>query len=256
MLSNLTLCNIVKNAMTAKEHYSTHLAHFYSWMIGDFDERQTAQQEYFVAKEIATGNNNVAIDLGAGHGLQSISLAKLGFKVFAVDFNKQLLDDLKDRANDLPIVPVLDDITKFLLSFHQLASLIVCMGDTLTHLETISDVEELVQNISKYLVQGGKIVFSFRELNVELKAEERFIPVRSDEKRILTSFLEYFPDHVMVHDILHEYDSGRWIQKVSCYPKLRLTENIIIKMMNCYQLKILSTERIRGMFHVIGEKIS
>jgi 2-polyprenyl-3-methyl-5-hydroxy-6-metoxy-1,4-benzoquinol methylase len=119
--------------MTAKDHYSNHLAHFYSWMIGDFDKAQAAQQEYFIANNIVPGTNKVAIDLGAGHGLQSISLAKQGFKVIAVDFNRQLLDELADRKNDLPITPVLNDITEFIISSDEAAALIVCMGDTLTH---------------------------------------------------------------------------------------------------------------------------
>jgi hypothetical protein len=123
-------------------------------------------------------------------------------------------------------------------------------------LKSIDDVEEFVRNISKHLEPGGKVVFSFRELNVELKGEERFIPVRNDEKRILTCFLEYFPDHVMIHDILHEYELGKWMQKVSCYPKLRLTENVIVRMLERFGINTISTERIRGMLYLIGERIS
>ena len=46
--------------------------------------------------------------------------------------------------------------------------------------------------------------------------------VKNDDSRILTCFLEYFPHHVMVHDILYEKQGGKWIQKVGSYPKLRL----------------------------------
>jgi SAM-dependent methyltransferase len=242
--------------MTAKEHYDNHLAHFYSWMQGDFEGNQNMQQDFFNRNNIKTGISDVAIDLGAGNGLQSISLAKLGFRVVAVDFNKQLLDELMDRKQDLPIGIVLDDLTDFIRTYDQVASAIVCMGDTITHLESINHVEQLLEKISDHLERNGKVVISFREMIGEQKNEERFIPVRSDEKRILTCFLEYFPNHVMVHDILYECRSGKWIQKVSSYPKLRLSEAFITKTLQRYKIKTLTTERISGMLYLVGQKIS
>jgi hypothetical protein len=40
-------------------------------------------------------------------------------------------------------------------------------------------------------------------VSVPLIGEQRLIPVRNDETRILTCFLEYEPEAVLVHDILH-----------------------------------------------------
>jgi hypothetical protein len=34
--------------MNARDHYDTHLAHFYSWMLGDFEEKQKAQEAFFI----------------------------------------------------------------------------------------------------------------------------------------------------------------------------------------------------------------
>lgn len=242
--------------MTVREHYDNHLAHFYSWMLGDFEDKQKTQLDFFNRNNIKPGISNVAIDLGAGNGLQSISLATLGFTVVAVDFNKQLLDELIARKQDLPIGIVFDDISDFIRTYDQVASVIVCMGDTITHLESINHVEQLLRKISDHLERDGKVVISFRELIEEQKNEKRFIPVRSDEKRILTCFLEYFPNHVMVHDVLHEWQSGKWIQKVSCYPKLRLSEAFITDTLERYKIKKLSTERISGMLYFVGQKIS
>ena len=242
--------------MTARDHYDNHLAHLYSWMLGDFDEKQKIQLDFFNRNHIKPGKSNVAIDLGAGNGLQSISLAKLGFSVTAVDFNKQLLDELNTRKQDLRVEAVLDDVTNFINTYDQVASVIVCMGDTITHLESLSDVEQLVAMISDRLEPDGKVVLSFRELIDEQKNEKRFIPVRSDETRILTCFLEYFPTHVMVHDILHEWQSGKWIQKVSSYPKLRISEAMVTNVVERHNIKMLSEERISGMLYLVGQKIS
>jgi 2-polyprenyl-3-methyl-5-hydroxy-6-metoxy-1,4-benzoquinol methylase len=240
--------------MTAKEHYAFHLAHFYSWMIGDFDEKENAQKDFFIRNGITPKLNSLAIDLGAGNGVQSVSLASLGFEVIAVDFNLQLLDELTINKEDLNVKAVCDDVIMFLESFDRSADTIVCMGDTITHLETTDHLEKLFGMISERLVKGGKLVISFRELISELKGEERFIPVRSDSTKILTCFLEYFPGHVIVHDILHEWQSGKWIQKVSSYPKLRLSEADITTMAERNNLKILSAQRLNGMTYLIGQK--
>ena len=60
----------------------------------------------------------------------------------------------------------------------------------------------------------------------------------------------------MVHDILHEWQSGTWIQKVSCYPKLRLSEAYMIEALDRNKIKLLSTQRISGMIYLIGQKLN
>src|SRR5688500_9210517 len=96
--------------MTVKEHYDTHLANFYSWMTGDFETKQKEFQNFLKDNAIIPSSTEIAIDLGAGHGLQSVPLAKLGFNVIAIDFNKQLLGELKVNGKGLNIELVNDDL--------------------------------------------------------------------------------------------------------------------------------------------------
>ena len=57
-----------------------------------------------------------------------------------------------------------------------------------------------------------------------LTGTARFLPVRADDQRILTCFLEYGPSHVTVHDLLHEREAGgAWRLQTSAYRKLRLS---------------------------------
>lgn len=240
--------------MTVKDHYDFHLGNFYSWMVGDFAARQLEQQAYFSQRGITPTSNKLAIDLGAGHGLQTIALATLGYRVMAVDFNKQLLSELSSRIENFDVEIIEEDFLLFLKNLKKQAALIVCMGDTITHLANTSNISELIREIERILEPGGKIVFSFRDLSNEMKEEKRFIQVKSDETRILTCFLEYFSDHVMVHDILYEKQNKGWVQKVSAYPKLRINEKIITNLLNDNSLKIVKSETINGMIHLIGQK--
>ena len=239
--------------MTAKDHYDHHLGNFYSWMIGDFVEKQQEQEAFFSKNEIKPSKDKIAFDLGAGHGLQTFPLMNLGFKVKAVDFNRQLLNELGSRFTNGDLEIIEDELLNFLKQTPLKAELIICMGDTITHLQNLDEVEELVSEISTHLEPGGKVVFSFRDLTTELMAGQRFIPVRADDSRILSCFLEYFSDHVMVHDILYERQNEKWIQRVSAYPKLRLNAEILNSMLQRNQIRILKSEIINRMTYLIGQ---
>src|SRR6185369_3904245 len=126
--------------MTAKAHYDNHLANFYEWMSGDFEAKQKEQQDFFERNGIKPLQNKVAIDLGSGHGLQSIALAKLGFQVKAIDFNQELLESLRIRGKGLGIQVFERDLLSE-KNFQDPAELIVCMGDTIAHLESVDEIK-------------------------------------------------------------------------------------------------------------------
>src|SRR5260370_28337343 len=68
-------------------------------MFGDF-EAKVAEQQALLERlgTRARQGGSVAVDLGCGSGFQSIALARLGFRVLAIDFNRRLLDELNGRA--------------------------------------------------------------------------------------------------------------------------------------------------------------
>ena len=205
------------------EHYDAHLGAVYSWMVGDIDAalaRSTAELDVLNLLPMATGR---AVDLGAGFGLHALPLARRGFSVLAIDSCNTLLRELRERADTLPIRTVNADLRQFRAHVEAPVDIILCMGDTLTHLPDKSAVESLFADVSESLAEGGLFIATFRDYaSVSLQGEARFIPVRSDATRILTCFLEYADTTVTVHDLLHEYESAQWRLRVSSYSKLRL----------------------------------
>ena len=244
--------------MDAKKHYDAHLAAFYSWMIGDFDTAQRLVTDYFKKHKVRPRYNGFAIDLGAGTGIQSVALAQLGFRVQAVDFSAYLLSELRERAWNLPVEVYEGD----LLDFRQYLKgespeLIVCMGDTLTHLNSIEEVAALLVNCYQAILPGGFLILSFRPLVQKLKDTQRFLPVRSDANRIHTCFLEYFSDKVRVTDLLHERENnGVWSQKASSYYKLRLALEDVIKLLKQASWQITGQEIRQGMIYLIAVRLS
>jgi len=207
---------------TAETHYQTLLGPVYSWMLGDLDAAIARS-----AAEIETlplpATRGMAVDLGAGLGLHALALAQRGFEAVAIDNSSVLLDELRSRRGSLTIAIHHADLLEFRRFLPKQAQVIVCMGDTLTHLPALSSVESLLVEVAAALPRGGVFATTFRDYaTLELKSEQRFILVRADDARILTCFLEYQDHQVMVHDLLQEKENGGWRQAVGSYPKLRL----------------------------------
>ncbi|MFE0527168.1 class I SAM-dependent methyltransferase [Micromonospora parva] len=215
-------------------HYDGFLAGHYTWMFGapypDLVEEQLgALRLAGVAEPSSTG---LAVDLGCGSGFQSVALARLGYpSVLAVDSSAKLLAELELHASDHPAIRVVhDDLGQVAANLSAgTVELAVCMGDTLTHLPDRRAVTQLFADLSAALAPGGRLVLSFRDLTTSLSGTGRFIPVRADADSILTCFLEYEPDVVTVHDLLHRRNGHHdWNLSVSSYRKLRIAPQWVV----------------------------
>lgn len=238
--------------MTAKEHYERHLGDFYSWMAGDFDSKQTEHQQFLAANAIYPRATKIALDLGAGHGLQSVSLAKLGYTVKAIDFNKQLLAELEQNKRQLAITGIEDDIRAVRKYADPKPELIICWGDTLSHLESLAEVKALINDCCELLTDNGKLILSFRDYSTALVGDNRFIPVKSDATKILTCCLDYETDKVRVTDLLLINTANGWQQKVSSYYKVRITPDAIIETITQCGLTITFNDVVNRMTTIIA----
>jgi SAM-dependent methyltransferase len=241
--------------MTAvSEHYANHLGPVYVWMAGGLESALERGAAEIKVLSLAPAGSGCAVDLGAGFGMHAIPLARRGFSVLAIDTCSTLLKELKEHSGGLPIAPVDDDLLRFAAHLDGEAELVLCMGDTITHLPTTEAVNELIGKVSDALRPGGQFILTFRDYSSPLEGEQRFIPVRSDENRILTCFLEYADRYVTVHDILHERQDKDWKLSVSSYKKLRLSPS---RLENALQSAGLETRREpgqSGMVRIIARK--
>ncbi len=241
--------------MTAKEHYKIHLSNFYSWMIGDFEELKNSFADFCKTQGIVPRETKCAIDLGVGNGIQSFALAELGFKVKAIDFDKKLLSELMSRQTTEQIEIIEDDIRNLNQFKNDSPEIITCCGDTISHLESFQELEQLFTDAYDCLSGKGKIIISFRDYSLELFDTERFIPVKSDETKILTCIIEYLDKKIKVTDLLYEKQDSEWVQKVSSYFKLRLTYPIVHSQLELTGFKIISNSVTNGMHYLVGQKI-
>jgi SAM-dependent methyltransferase len=225
-------------------HYETHLAPVYSWMEGGI-EQALSLGAADVAEFLDTPGG--AVDLGAGFGMHSIPLARAGFQVLAIDTSALLLEELRSQSADLPVKTARANLLDFAQYVSTPPDLILCMGDTLTHLQGMNEIAQLLGSVAASLRPGGRFVATYRDYGELPRADQRFIKVRSDFQRIHTCFLEEMPERVAVHDIIHERGPGGWSMRVSSYQKLRVSAIALSRAAEAAGLRCRTAPGPRGM---------
>jgi SAM-dependent methyltransferase len=218
-------------------------------MVGGIDDALAAGANDMVG---LARSGALAVDLGAGFGMHAIPLARAGCAVLAIDTSAYLLGQLKYYSAGLPIDIVSGDLLEFRRHLNRNADLILCMGDTLAHLENHARLESLFRGVAAALAPNGKFVATFRDYSKPLTGESRFILVRSDADSILTCFLEQETEHVLVHDILHAREGSAWTIKVSSYRKLRVSATVVAAALQAAGLKSSISQGPRGMVRVVA----
>jgi SAM-dependent methyltransferase len=248
----LAIDAMTPNSATVADHYKTHLAPVYLWMAGGFDAAVSRGEAEIEATLQNLSSEITAVDLGAGFGMHAIPLARRGCSVIAVDSSSILLAELRGHAQALPIRAVEDDLLAFQRHVESKVHLILCMGDTLTHLSELASVEKLFSLAADSLRPGGKFIATFRDYTSPLVGPGRFVPIRSDTDRILTCFLEYEPGYVNVHDVLHERNGSTWQLRVSAYRKLRLSPEWVSAALQASGFSVRVEPGLGGMVRVVA----
>jgi 2-polyprenyl-3-methyl-5-hydroxy-6-metoxy-1,4-benzoquinol methylase len=238
-----------------REHYERLLAEYYSWMSGGFTQRLQQNQKFFRSHHLRPAHSGIAVDLGAGCGFQSIPLSQIGFSVIAIDASKKLLAELRQHAQGLAIKTINDDLLNFNRYCPNRIELVICMGDTLTHLSTRRTSRDLLQKIFRALETGGRLILSFRDFSVELTGLDRFISVRNDADVIFTCFLEYEKNHVKVHDIIYQRTHDRWELKTSFYKKIRIAPQWIKEVLQALGFFIETFDNQDDVVCIIARKL-
>jgi hypothetical protein len=152
------------------------------------------------------------------------------------------------------IAIVRDDLMTFDEHVRGPAELAICMVDTLLHLPSNEAVRTLFAKVHAALEPGGRFIATFRDLSREAIELDRFIPVRSDDRTIFTCFLEYEPDTVKVHDLVHRKSGDAWTFRKSFYRKLRLAQQWVTEQLAYAGFGDIDAAVERGLVTVIATR--
>ncbi len=207
----------------SKEHYEQLLAAHYSWIFGGLDAQFKRNTTLF-SEIFSAPHQGLVIDLGCGSGFQSLPLASMGYNIQAVDNSPTLLKELLKNARNksLTISYHDDNIENFIRQYPLQADIIICMGDTITHLASIATVEALLKDAYDKLKNNGQMVITYRDFSSVVKGTSKFIPVKSTEHKIFSCFLEFHSEYVKVNDVVQQWSEGAWQHEISSYKKVHL----------------------------------
>ena len=210
-------------------HYRTLLASRYTWMYGGLEKCLSAARELLDSLGLLASSHGVVLDLGSGPGYHAKALAESGSRVIAVDNSPELLQELAQVCSGLDVVPLqaeISDTARY--AVRSPFSAILCLGDTLTHLDSFATVERLIDEWSRMLASGGALALEFREQARDLYGQDAVLTTRADRDRIMQCVLHFEPERVWITDIVHEWNGSQWQVWKSTYPKLRLKAEWIV----------------------------
>lgn len=211
-------------------HYDNLLAERYTWMMGGAAACYSNAKALFDAAGVAANPGDVALDLGAGGGYHARALAERGFEVLAVDASAALLHELAEFCSGFGVTPIHGDLIDD-RTYRKRApfALIICVGDTLAHLDTHGQAHKLIEQSANLLAPGGKLLLQFREPPADMSPQNSVFTMRAERDRIMECVLHYWPDRVWVTDVVHEWSGHAWRTIRSTYGKLRLPLDEIIE---------------------------
>jgi SAM-dependent methyltransferase len=240
-----------------EQHYADVLAPVYLWMAGGIEAALVQGTVDIGPLGPPSASGAVAVDLGAGFGMHAIPLARAGYVVTAIDSSPLLLDTLRveAQATGAEVRCTLSELTDFRRHVKEPADVIVCMGDTLTHLPDEPAVGALLREVVAGLAPHGQFVATFRDYTSPPTGDARFIAVRSDADRIHTCFLEVASEtHMRVHDLVHERDGEGWRMKLGSYPKLRLAPARVAELARAAGLAANVERGARGLWRLSARR--
>lgn len=242
--------------MSAVEaHYERQLAAIFPWVVGGVDTALKTGEAEVTSLNLPRTAGDLVLDLGAGFGMHAIPLAHRGARVVAIDSSQVLIDMLVANAPKESLQTVVGDLLGFQQHIVNAPAAILCMGDTITHLPDFTAVQQLVEHAAAALRIGGLFVATFRDYTLQRAGDERFIPVRGDNNRTLTCFLEYAQDVVQIYDILNERGDDGWKLRVSHYPKLRLAPSQLIQSLELKGFQVQRDTAPNGMVRLVAERV-
>jgi len=126
------------------------------------------------------------------------------------------------------------------------------MGDTLSHLERVEDLDRVFEGAASRLAAGGRLILTFRDLSGELLELDRFITLCRSDDLIMSCFLDYETITVKVHDLIWVRQPDGWHFRKGVYCKLRLAPIVVVDRLENAGFAVARHEASAGMVALVG----
>ncbi len=217
----------------ARAHYARLLAEVYEWSVSCRGSPFERARAWLEGEGLLDATRY--LDLGAGFGAHARPLIEAGKTVTAVDFDAHLLDRLRANVPPSARLAVWDgDLVERVRAARERWDVILCAGDTLTHLPSEDAVRELLRECAAHLDAGGRLALAYRDsTRLAATGVDRFVEVARDATRAMHCLLEPIDaGRLRVTDIVTDVHPDGPRVRISEYVKLRLAPDAVAAWAN------------------------
>jgi glycine/sarcosine N-methyltransferase len=187
---------------------------FYDKLSAEYDSLTDFKKRF--SKDLDTFRNLIerfgissAVDAGAGTGFHALLLAKLGISVTAVDISGEMLEKCRFNAQTLgvSVKTVQSDFAHIHTSVAQTFDSVFCLGNSLAHVISESDLYDSLTALKKILNPGGILVLQILNYEKILGDRNRIQNIRNTGEKTYIRFYDYCADRIFFN-ILTLHNGG------------------------------------------------
>lgn len=154
---------------------------FYSRIADAYDELFPLNERQLLFVELALKGqfaNKTVLDMGCGTGSLSIVMARRSAKVRAFDLDAEMIAKAEEkRPQALDLQFLVGDISEVASTYPKRTfDAVLCLGNTLAHMDDQQSVLKLFWDVSLLLKPGGKFIFQIVNYDQILKHKVDHLP--------------------------------------------------------------------------------
>lgn len=119
------------------------------------------------------------LDIAAGTGNQALLLAKNGYEVTATDNEAEMVAKMKEKAEseNIPLQSLQLSMEKMQALDTATFDLVICIGNSIVHLQTLEEIRLMVTDLYKILESDGTIIVQTVNYDKILAEQIRKLPI-------------------------------------------------------------------------------
>ncbi len=164
------------------------------------------------------------LDLAAGTGNQAILLAKKGYDVTAIDSSEQMIAIMKEKVQEeqvsLQCIRLdMEKIQELMISAYDS---IICIGNSIVHLNSVEEIRQMVTDIFKLLESDGTFIVQIVNYDRILEQNIKELPlIKRDEGITFQRTYEFLDEKIQFSGVLTVEQNGKkeqFLNTVELYP--------------------------------------
>jgi glycine/sarcosine N-methyltransferase len=179
----------------------------------------------FIIEKLHESNAKMILDAATGTGMHAIALAQRGYQAFGADISRRMVEHARMNANTAGIQAHFE-----IAGFGTLAQTfgtgsfdaVLCLGNSLPHLLSQSDLDQSLIDFAACLNPGGLLLIQNRNFDAVIANHDRWMELQSHSEGqvewIFQRFYDFDPDGLLTFNMvtLKRGPQGKWTQEVVC----------------------------------------